>query len=585
MGAAGRDRAQLKLVSRSGVQSRRPCHDAERVESPGARCDLVGTLPLVTPHEPNARHRAAARAPFHAAFLVLVGALAWPAGISSAAGDPFAILSLESPGRTAFAELVDLDGDRRADVIAVVFSGLPPNERREVRVYFQRKNGGLPARPDWTGPLVEGAIAYDVADLFDTPGVELLFLVRRGVVVLSMAGHQPNWRELPVPGERTFAVASDERGLERIRMVHTGLGGSPRIVVPGLGEAFVMAPEGTIVGRLELALRANYFVPPRPGPLVNESEIELYLDFPRVESGDVDGDGRGDVITAQRHEIRVFLQREDGTFASAPDQVVPLGLVSETDHIRNSGTVRVAASDLDGDGLVDLVVSRTSDGLFRARSETRIHRNRGGTWNLAAPDQLFEMGRGFSTVLLVDIDSDGRPELIEGRIPLNVLEVVEILITGSIDTQLAIHPPTSNKNGLVFEEEPSFERQLEVPMSFETFRPRGFIPTFAADLNGDGYRDLMQSDGGEGLEVHLGGPDRPYRKRAARQSFDSSGRIGFGDYDGNGLADFILYDHRTPDSSLRIGINRGKLPGTGVRTPPVPPRPALNITRRGGDAP
>ena len=57
----------------------------------------------------------------------------------------------------------------------------------------------------------------------------------------------------------------------------------------------------------------------------------------------------------------------------------------------------------------------------------------------------------------------------------------------------------------------------------------------------------------------------PYRKRVARQDFDSSGRIRFGDFDGDGLADFLLYDHRRPDTPLRLGVNRGVLPGTPAR--------------------
>ncbi|MEE9608002.1 MAG: VCBS repeat-containing protein [Myxococcota bacterium] len=495
-----------------------------------------------------------------AAACLLVCAAARVAG----AEDPFELRRLASPGRTALAEIVDLDGDGRADVFSVAFAGLPPDERREIRVHFQREDGSLPDRPDWVAPLITGAMAYDVADLSEARGSEILFLARDRIAVLSLADRKPALRGIPIP-DHSLGVAPDEGGLERLRIVRDGLGPEPRLLVPGLAETFVLTPAGEVVGRIELASRVNYFVPVRPGPLLSESEIELDLDFPRLETGDVDGDARADLITAQRHELRVFLQRPGGRFESRPDRLLPLGLLSETDHIRNSGSVRVTARDIDGDGLVDLVVSHAAEGLFRARSETRVHLNRAGSWDLRSPDQVFHFRGGFSTIELLDLDGDGRPELLDARIPLSILELVEILVTRAIDARLAIYRANPAGDGPVFGPRPWFQRKLGIPMNFETFRPRGFAPTLAADVNGDGYRDLLESAGGEGIEVYLGGAERPYRKRVARQDFDSSGRIRFGDFDGDGLADFLLYDQRRPDTPLLLGVNRGVLPGTPAR--------------------
>jgi hypothetical protein len=38
--------------------------------------------------------------------------------------------------------------------------------------------------------------------------------------------------------------------------------------------------------------------------------------------------------------------------------------------------------------------------------------------------------------------------------------------------------------------------------------------------------------------------------------------IRFGDLDRNGLLDFVLHDPRRPGTPIRIGSNRGVLPGT-----------------------
>jgi hypothetical protein len=99
-------------------------------------------------------------------------------------------------------------------------------------------------------------------------------------------------------------------------------------------------------------------------------------------------------------------------------------------------------------------------------------------------------------------------------------------------------------------------------MNFETMRLRGFVPTLEADVNGDGQRDLLASGDGAALEVYLGGPEYRFAQRQLRQELDTGGRIGFGDLDGDGLPDFVIYDPRRADVPVRVGRNLGSLPGT-----------------------
>ena len=42
----------------------------------------------------------------------------------------------------------------------------------------------------------------------------------------------------------------------------------------------------------------------------------------------------------------------------------------------------------------------------------------------------------------------------------------------------------------------------------------------------------------------------------------TSGRLRGGDWNGDGLADLVLYDPRMPGAPLSIATNRGLLPGT-----------------------
>ena len=280
--------------------------------------------------------------------------------------------------------------------------------------------------------------------------------------------------------------------------------------------------------------------------------------MPKLTIGDVDGDGRPDLIASARHEVRVFLRREDGRFSTLADRSIPLARVSAVDHVRGNGSVRVGASDLNGDGRLDLLISHLSGSVLDASFRTSVHLNRAGEWNLEVPDQVFET-EGWGTDEIVDLDGDGKPELVRVRLDLSILEIVEALVTRSLDARIEIYRAGTESG---FATKPAMKRKLALALDFGSGRARGFVPNVRADLNGDGYRDLLNSGSGKRVEVFLGGSRDPYKRRAARQSFATNGRIRFGDLEGDGMADFVLYDQRDQDGPLRLVRNLGVLPGS-----------------------
>ncbi len=219
--------------------------------------------------------------------------------------------------------------------------------------------------------------------------------------------------------------------------------------------------------------------------------------------------------------------------------------------------MRAEARDLDGDGRIDLLVSHNRGALTDATSSTSLYLNRDGEWDLEHADQSFENDGAWTNDQLIDLNGDGRLELIRVSFPFSVLEPIELLVTRAIDAEVAVY---RHRDGVLFAPEPWVRKKLGVPLSFETYRPRGFVPTIQADLNGDGHLDLISSGAGERIEVFLGGPVRRFKRRDARQEADSRGRIRFGDLDRDGLPDFLLYDPRRPGVPVRIARNRGVLP-------------------------
>ena len=484
-------------------------------------------------------------------------------------GKPFALHEIAVPHRVVQAEIADLDGDGRADLLWTSLEGIPPSERRELRVHFQRPDGGFPDQADWRSPMPKGVGTYDVADLDDRPGHELLLLQRAGITVISLAGREVNRSTLEVPFPPTIAATHDERGMDRLRMVRHDLGPEARIVVPGFGESTILTRSGETLGRPRVGSRANFYVPPRPGPVLTENEVEIYFDHPRLHAGDVDGDGRPDLVSSSRHELRIFRQRESGKFPREPDQSLALGRISAEDHVNNAGSVRVELGHFNDDDRVDLLVTSSRGSFFSANTRLAVHLNRAGSFNLRKPDQIIPNETGLATAQVTDLDGDGRVELISVRLASGILELVEILLTGSVDAEVEIR-----RQGVAqsFESEAWQSRSVDVGINFDTFRSEGFIPNLQVDLNGDGFIDFLGSGSGEEIEIFLGNAERGIRDLHAKQAFDTGGRIRFGDLEGDGLSDFVLYDPRRPGVPIRVGANRGVLPGT----PKVPPSVAAS---------
>jgi hypothetical protein len=255
----------------------------------------------------------------------------------------------------------------------------------------------------------------------------------------------------------------------------------------------------------------------------------------------------------------VFLRKPDGSFDHAPSRLYKLGLVTERDHIRGSGSVRGEARDVSGDGKLDLLVSNVAGGLTDAKSQTRLYLNRDGAWDLANPDFVSDGDAGWGADQLIDLDNDGKAELMHVSIPFSVLELVEALVTRSVDAEVAVYK-ADGAGG--FAKTPWFTRKLAIAMSLETGRPKGFVPSGNYDVNGDGFGDLVSSGKGDRFDVWLGGADGLADDAAGGQEMPANGRLRGGDWNGDGLADFVLYDPRELRAPVRIARNRGVLPGT-----------------------
>jgi hypothetical protein len=245
-----------------------------------------------------------------------------------------------------------------------------------------------------------------------------------------------------------------------------------------------------------------------------------------VVSGDLDHDGLMDLATANYDDgsVSVLKGVRDGSF------------VIKTNLIPNKPPKSVAVADVDIDGTLDVVATDTGANRMPGNTVTIFYGKKGVEFTETASHQV---GLAPATLLVQDLNCDGRPEIItQSR-----TNTVEILI---------------NKG----------ERSFAIAVSYHVGSLPGFLS--AGDLNGDGKLDLVVSHGGypDTMAMILAGQGNGAlggSKSVWLESYPFHSVIM--DADGDRRPDLILAMYF--QDTVKILRNDGQY---------VPGRPKLNIT-------
>ena len=468
--------------------------------------------------------------------------------------EPFALSDWLVPGRAVQAFVVRGE-DERDTVIVISLQGIPPAERRYLT--------GLPrdlAEPARPVEVPREVVAVDAAELGLAPGPELVWLSARELRVVSLLGEtlalQQLDPKLPLP-PRSWELA-------RVELVDDwDSDGRLEALAPSAeGARILPLVAGDGIQELNLPLIADYGSPTlenyfRPGFLAG------IVSWPTFELADDDGDGRRDLFASDRYQLRVFRTTVEG-LPREPTRVhtfPPFSAEEERRHL--ASTLLTLVHDLDGDGRADLGVHRMVGELARSRSTTTVHLNRGaGVDPLAPPSARLERSGGNSVLRAADVDGDGRAELLEAYLSFGVLQAIRMLTLQRAELRLSVLRLPAD--GALAPTE-TWSDDVSFPFDFSTTRVRGVLPFSEADWNGDGRTDLCWSNGSNPLRFRLGerrntGPG--FGPIVASVPLGLSGDLVAADLDHDGLSDFVAFDPLDGEGRLRIGHNRGVLPGT-----------------------
>lgn len=403
-------------------------------------------------------------------------------------------------GWQAYSQLLlgDVNGDGRADLIGIRSDGtlwLYPNSGKTGSLFLGADRTEI-GHSGWQNltHVVAGDVNGDGrVDLIATRSDGSLWLY-------------PNTGNASAPYSAPTQIgASGWNGFDRLVAADVN--------ADGKADLIATRPDGSLVRYLSNGSLTH--------PYSTQQSLALsgWQDYPTIVGGDVNGDGRADLIAvSSTGELR--LDRDAGA-DRFPD----------TTGIGSSGWAgfdTVLAGDVNGDGLADLVVRRPSGALL-------LYPNTGAADQFFNPGQTIGSGwNNLSPLTLADVDGDGLPDLVGVR----------------SDGTMWLYRNVSDQAGAAARPYTTAARsQIGTGWTI-------YDSIVAADVNGDGHADLIarKPDGSLWLYLNTDDPTRPYT--GAKTQIGT----GWGQYDmflaadvnGDGLADVIA---RKPDGTLWLYLN------------------------------
>jgi FG-GAP-like repeat len=477
-------------------------------------------------------------------------------------GQQFASYDLRVTGAVITVIPAELHGQRGQDLLVISRTGTFPKEVRWISVFWRQEGGGYNPHPNLVWEMDTEATVIDVGRLGpERDRMSIIYLTGSEVRAYQFTSGEPP-TPTPLLKVPTLTVFPEPADLPALPLIQDWKGtGQPWLGIPQFGQLTLYPivqgrPQGP--GEAIMVYQPTLlFGPEREHRLIRDYALQLIYRLPQLFVRDFNGDGRGDLIAAWQDHVAVYLQGTTGRFSQEPSQTFHFNLRTEQERTLRFVHISPLLEDLDGDGRVDLILTKVTGRITDRRIVSSVYLNRSG--GLPAEPHVRVEHDGFaSTLVAKDLNGDGKRDLLFPIAKIGVGNLIRNLLTDRADISLLAH---LYRDQGVYNKAADWMRNFtyQIDMS-DGVMLQGVWPNVEGDFDGDGKADLLVA-GNDAIAVYLATPEAFFaRDPAARVPVKTSPRTIVQDLTGDRHTDIVMWYEKSVEweGVIKVLINTGK---------------------------
>jgi len=252
-------------------------------------------------------------------------------------------------------------------------------------------------------------------------------------------------------------------------------------------------------------------------PTVDMTSEHIAFSETRFFSIDANFDQRLDILVLETNKLHVYEQSQTGEFLTIPREIpMPVEVSAmpwwfargadgqSIDQSNLQHRMIESIEDINGDNIADLMIRQTQTaGVFDRQNNYEIYfgSNLNGSLKFSPKVDTSISAEGTLTNLqLVDIDNDGRQEILVSSFDLGVSQIIGALLSGSIDQDVYLFSLNGDNK---YSKTPLFSEEVDLNFSLSS-GSTGQPVILSADFDGDGIKELMLSANEKRLAIYNG---------------------------------------------------------------------------------
>lgn len=483
----------------------------------------------------------------------------------------YALSSLEINGTARDRAICDFNGDNKKDLL-MVYTRANEEEKSRIAVFLQKSDLSFPGAPNYEAVLPPDFRSFDCGDVADAAGDEIVAFRDGGVFYFDKSDGKLGKLEALIASPTIFRYAEYHNPIRQHFLVDFDLDGKPEVLTPEISGPSLYKKSASgkyeLLQKIKLSAQISYKIGSW-GDISHTDDINQFLRFrtymkrtaatytvPDLFVEDFNGDKKPDVIAILGTHLWVFCQDASGKLPDKPSLHFDRSVLTANEKKLGFMGEMLTFADLNGDGLADIIKVKYGSVEQRVNIQYMVFYGKPGLVYSKAPDQKISSAGFRADFGAYDMRNKGRRDIVVPYFHFAPSQAFKMLTENAVKVQFKIYLMGDSgryaQDAKMDYAKP--DERIQIPyrinvlgiiMDPEAMIKGEFNPLihFGADVNGDGYPDLVADSGADVLNIYFGNKDAKFKIQVPDQAInlESAWSFDFANLNGDKKQDLITY--------------------------------------------